>query len=328
MGNTRLSMEMSKALIDVAVNAKADAVKFQLFNSKSLYVEEAGKAGYLSKRIKKESINEIIRSIELPTEIIKDISEYCSEKNIELMITPFSVDEAVIVNKYVKRHKLASAEITHIRLIEYMANTKKPVIISTGGASIEEIEWTVNHFYRNSGKDIAIMHCLLDYPAKPDSLNLNIIKGLKEHFCLKVGLSDHSLSFESVPVAAVSLGARIIEKHFTLSRKLPGPDNFYSLEPEELKKMVCLIRETEQILGKSIKTVQKNEFKLREFAQRSIQAITNIRKGELFKEGVNIGILRSGNKTKGIHPKFIADLEGKEARRNIRAGEGIMEEDK
>ena len=327
MGNPKRDMKMAKTLIDIASDVKANAIKFQTYRSESVYVPNAGDSDYLSKSGIKESINKIFDDLSMPYEMIPELSEYCNSKNIEFMSTPFSVEDAKQIDPYVKYHKIASYEISHYRLIEFIANTGKPTFLSTGAATIDEIEWAVNHFYKNNGKNLTLLQTTAKYPAPLESLNIFSMNVLKNKFNVSVGLSDHSTDPIIGPVCATALGASVIEKHFTLNKKLPGPDHSFALDPHELKEMVNAIRNSEKCLGSKEKIVQNHEFELRDFAQRSIQCIKNISKGESFFEGINFEILRSGKCTKGIHPKFLEILEGKIATRSISIGDGILETD-
>ena len=327
MGNPKRDMKMAKTLIDIASDANADAVKFQTYRSESVYVPNAGDSDYLSKSGIKESINKIFDDLSMPYEMIPELSEYCNSKNIEFMSTPFSVDDAKEIDPYVNFHKIASYEITHYRLIQFIAKTNKPTFLSTGAATIDEIEWAVNHFYKNGGNNLTLLQTTAKYPAPLESLNIHSMNILKNNFNVPVGLSDHSIDPIIGPVSATALGASVIEKHFTLNKKLPGPDHSFALDPNELKEMIKAIRNCEKCLGTEEKIVQDTEFELRDFAQRSIQCIKNISKGELFLEGENFAILRSGKCNKGIHPKFIEVLEGKISTRSISIGDGILESD-
>ena len=171
------------------------------------------------------------------------------------------------------------------------------------------------------------MQCTAKYPAPLDSMNLNVIPLLKNTFACEVGLSDHSRDPIIAPVAAVALGATVIEKHFTIHNQLPGPDHPFAITPSELAKMVRAIRQTEETLGDGIKKPSSHEKELRSFAKRSIQAIAHIKKGQIFKEGKNIDILRPGLQKQGIHPNYIEEIEGKKAKRNIPLGDGIQLDD-
>ena len=327
MGNAKRDMKMAKTLIDIASDVKADAVKFQTYRSESVYVPNAGDSDYLSKSGIKESINKIFDDLSMPYEMIPELSEYCNSKNIEFMSTPFSVEDAKQIDPYVNYHKIASYEISHYRLIEFIAKTGKPTFLSTGAATIDEIEWAVNHFFKNDGKNLTLLQTTAKYPAPLESLNIYSMDILKDTFNVPVGLSDHSIDPIIGPVCATALGANVIEKHFTLNKKLPGPDHSFALDPLELKEMINAIRNCEKCLGSKEKIVQDYELELRDFAQRSIQCIKNISKGEFFLEGVNFAILRSGKRNKGIHPKFLETLEGKAATRSISIGDGILETD-
>jgi N-acetylneuraminate synthase len=250
---------MAKALIDVAVEAGADAVKFQTYKPETVYVSNAGDSDYLSEVGIKESITEIFKDLSMPYEMIPQLAEYCQKQNIQFMSTPFSIADAKAVDPYVKIHKIASYEISHIRLIEFMAETGKPVILSTGGATYEDIEWAINHFYKNGGKEISLMQCTAKYPAPISTLNLKVIPELINRFNIPVGLSDHSRDPLIGPVGAIALGATIVEKHFTLHNKLPGPDHSFAITPDELKQMVKAIRQIEEALGSGKKRSKKKK---------------------------------------------------------------------
>jgi len=327
VGSPERDWEMAKSLIDVASSAKADAIKFQTYRAETVYVPNAGSPNYLRKKTTKNSINKIFDELSMPYEMIPKLARYCKHKQIKFMSTPFSVEDAKALDPFVEIHKIASYEITHSRLIEFIANTGKPLILSTGAATISELEWAVDFFKRKKGKKISLMQTTAKYPAPISSLNLNTIPWLKKKFNLPVGLSDHSRDPIIAPVTAVALGASLIEKHFTLHNQLPGPDHFFALTPNELLTMVRAIRECEISLGKSEKNVQAEEKELRRYAQRGIQAIKNIKKGELLREGKNINILRPGKRRKGLHPKFLEQIEGKKTTRNISLGDGILRED-
>ncbi|MBF0473957.1 MAG: N-acetylneuraminate synthase family protein, partial [Nitrospirae bacterium] len=262
--------------------------------------------------------------LSMPYVMIPKLAQYCCNNNIHFMSTPFSVADAEAVDPYVKIHKLASYEITHSRLIEFMAKTKKPLILSTGCAEVEDIEWAVNHFYKHGGRDITLMQCSAKYPAPISILNLNTIPQLKRYFKVPVGLSDHSRDPMIGPMGAVAIGASVIEKHFTLHNKLPGPDHSFAVTPDELKLMIKNIRSMEEALGSSEKKVNVEEQELYNFAQRAVQAVKHISKGEQFIEGKNIDILRSGKQKRGIHPKWLVEIEGKIAKRDIPLGDGIQ----
>ena len=326
-GTESRDINMAKSLIDGAVEAGADAVKFQTYKAETVYVSNAGDSDYLSEAGIKESIIEIFKDLSMPYDMVPKLAEYCRKQHIQFMSTPFSIADAKIIDPYVTTHKIASYEISHIRLIEFLARTGKSVILSTGGATYEDIDWAINHFYKNGGTNISIMQCTAKYPAPLSTLNLKVIPDLINRFNIPVGLSDHSRDPIIGPVGAVALGATIIEKHFTLHNKLPGPDHSFAITTDELKQMVKAIRKTEWSLGYDKKEVQGEENELRSYAQRSIQAIVEIKNGDVFVEGKNIDILRSGKQKRGLHPKYLAEIEGQKAKRNIPLGDGIQKAD-
>jgi N-acetylneuraminate synthase len=243
------------------------------------------------------------------------------------MSTPFSTADAEAIDPYVKRHKLASYEIFHTQLLEWLAGTGKPLILSSGGASLEEIEGALAHFARHGGQNITLLQCTAKYPAPLSTLNLHTIPFMRDYFGIPVGLSDHSREPLTGPLGAVAMGASVIEKHFTLHNALPGPDHKHAVTADELKDLVRAIRAMEQAKGEKSKVVQPDEEELREFAMRGLQATRNIQKGETLSLGVNVDILRPGQKSRGIHPKHSVDIEGCLATRDIPAGEGIHEGD-
>ena len=324
MGSRQRDIEMAKALIDAAVDANADAIKFQTYKSETVYVSNAGESNYLSESGIKESITKIFTDLSMPYEMIPILAQYCKNKNIQFMSTPFSVDDAKAIDPYVTIHKIASYEISHPRLIQFIARSGKPLILSTGGASYDDISWAIEHFRKNGGKNITLMQTTAKYPAPLETLNLNVIPQLQKKYGVSVGLSDHSEDPIIAPIVAVSLGATIIEKHFTLNKKLPGPDHFFALSPTQLKTMIISIRNCEKSLGTNEKYIQPEEIELNQFAQRGVQAVKSIEKGDVFEEGGNIDILRSGEQKKGVHPKYLDQIIGKKATRSIDIGDGVQ----
>lgn len=327
MGSPERDLKMAKTLIDVASKSQADAVKFQTYRSNSVYVPNAGSVDYLSRNGIDEPITKIFDDLSMPYEMIPVLAEYCKSKKIEFMSTPFSIDDAKEIDPYVRIHKLASSEITHSRLIEFLAKTGKPVIFSTGAADMADIEWALEHFKKYGGNEIILLQTTMQYPTPLENLNLSAMLDLKNKFNVPIGFSDHSIDPLVGPIVATAFGASVIEKHFTLNKKLPGPDNSFALEPDELTSMVLSIRNSEKCLGNMKKTVLNDENYYRDFSQRSIQCISNIKQGDIFCEGKNIDILRSGSQKKGLHPKFMDVIEGKCALRDIFVGDGIMDYD-
>lgn len=323
-GGVSADLQRAKNLINAAVEAGADAVKFQTFRAETVYAPNAGTSGYLSLRGIKRPIWELFKELSMPYSMVPILAGHCRKRNIEFMSSAFSPEDFKVVNPYVRRHKIASYEITHPHLLVLAAKSKKPLILSTGAATHEEIRWAVQLFKKNDGREICLMQCTAKYPAPIQSLNLRAIQELGKRYNVPAGLSDHSSEPVTGPVAAVALGARIIEKHFTLDRGLKGPDHRFALEPLELKAMVRAIRDCEKALGDGKKRVLPEERELRDFAQRGLQALKNIKKGEKFIEGENIGILRPGKQKKGLHPRFLEKLRGKRSQKFIPAGMGIV----
>ena len=327
MGTPERDMKMAKTLIDIASEAGADAIKFQTYRAHSVYVPNAGNSDYLSNAGIKESINKIFEDLSMPYEMIPKLAKYSKKKNIEFMSTPFSVEDAKAIDPYTNYHKIASYEISHLRLIEYIASTGKPTFLSTGASNKEEIKWALETFFSNGGGKITLLQSTAKYPASISSLNLKAMIDLKNEFDVDVGLSDHSTDPIIGPVTATALGASVIEKHFTLDKKLPGPDHSFALNPNQLKEMIRSIRDAEKGLGSGEKVVLDEESELRDYAQRTIQCIKPISKGDIFVEGENVNVLRSGKQRKGLHPKFLEKIQGRKSTRNIPIGDGVMEED-
>jgi N-acetylneuraminate synthase len=327
MGSEEEDLKMCKKLIEIAKESGADAIKFQVFKPETIYVSNAGVSQYLSDAGIEEEMQTIFNHLAMPYEMIPVIADYCKKINIEFMASSFSKSDFLAIDPYVKRHKIASYEIGHVHLIELAAKSQKPVLISTGASTEAEIVWAVDTFRKFGGKNLSLMQCTAKYPAQPDSMNLRAIAWLKDRFKLPVGLSDHSDSISIAAITSVAFGAKFIEKHFTVDKTLPGPDHAFALNPEELKEMIDAIREAEQMLGNWVKEVHYSEEELRYFAKRGIQAIKDIRKGDLFEEDLNIAILRPGTQVQGIHPKYIDQIQGKKALKDIPLGTGIQRND-
>lgn len=323
-GTPEKDLAQAKQLIEVAANAGANAVKFQVYRPETIYVENAGKSDYLAEAGIEQEIRAIFADLSMPYEMVPVLAEHCKKCGIAFMATPFSVADFEEVDPYVSVHKIASYELSHLRLLECAAHSGKPLILSTGAATTDEIAWAVDTFRSCGGKELTLMQCTAAYPAPPESLNLAALPWLAHRFGAHVGLSDHSSDPVCAPVAAVALGATAIEKHFTLSRDLPGPDHAFAIEPNELKRMVEAIRTTEQMRGCEVKVVAPAEEELRSFARRGVQALCEIQSGEQFLEGENIAILRPGKQRLGIHPLFLTEMEGKAATRSIPIGDGIQ----
>ena len=319
--------ERAHALIDAAADAGCDAVKFQVFRAATVYAPGAGKSDYLAEAGIHKDIIEILGDLEMPYEMLADLAARASDRGLEFMATAFSVADARAVDPYVRLHKTASYELNHLRLLEYLAATGKPLLMSTGAATYADIQRAVDLFRASSAAPLALLQCTAAYPAPPEAANLRAIPALAEMFGVPVGLSDHSADPVAAPAAAVALGARVVEKHFTLDRTLPGPDHAYAVEPDELAAMVRAIRLVEKMRGTGEKEVQPAEEELFHYSLRAIQATRDIAKGETLQEGVNVDLLRPGKNKKGLNPFEIDRVNGRRAARDIAAGDGVREED-
>jgi N-acetylneuraminate synthase len=316
-------LEQAKKLIDVAASAGADAVKFQVFRVNRLYPKSAGLSDYL--KVSKP-IYDIIADMEMPYEWLPELAKCCRDKGILFLGSVFDEESANQLDPHVEAFKIASYEITHVPLVRYIASKKKPVIVSTGTANLDEVTEIVREFHRAGNHDLILMQCTAAYPAPLDSLNVRAVKTMKSTFGVPVGLSDHSRDPLVGPLTAVAMGANLIEKHVTLSNELPGPDHLFAVEPAELRLIVQKVREVEKALGNGEKVMNPVEAELKGFARRSIFALRDIADGEILTKE-NIAVLRCGNLKGSLEPRLFQDLLGKRARRNISAETAIQKED-
>jgi N-acetylneuraminate synthase/N,N'-diacetyllegionaminate synthase len=313
-------IELAKRLIDVAKDVGVDAVKFQTFKVENLVTRDAPKVNYQIQNTKSnESQYDMLKSLELSEDDFKELYDYAKKKNIIFLSTPFDFESVDLLDELgVPAFKVSSADLTNLPLLEYIAEKGKPILLSTGMGCLGEIEEAIATIKNTGNDDIILLHCVTNYPAKFESLNLRAIQTLKEAFKLPVGFSDHSLGIYA-PIAAVALGAVVIEKHFTLNKNLPGPDHKASLEPKELEEMVKAIRLIEKALGNGIKKPSIEEEKIKKVVRRSIVAKVNIPKGSVITKDM-IAIKRPGM---GLPPKYYREIIGKRARRDIKADELI-----
>lgn len=313
-------IELAKRLIDAAAIAGADAVKFQTFRAEKLVCHDAKKAAYQMEATgKKESQLEMLKKLELSQSAHKEIMEHCKKRNILFLSTPFDLESADMLHKAgMKIFKIPSGEITNLPYLRGIASLGEKTIMSTGMSSMEEVSNAVRILKENGASSIAALHCNTEYPTPMEDVNLRAMLTIKKQLGISVGYSDHTRGIE-VPIAAVALGAEIIEKHFTLDRNLKGPDHKASLEPDELRNMICAIRNIEKALGKEEKTPSKSELKNREVARKSIVAKVAIKKGEVFSEK-NITVKRPGT---GISPMKWDEVIGMHSNRDYEMDEMI-----
>jgi N-acetylneuraminate synthase len=327
MGTPTRDAQMARALVDVAVWAGCDAVKFQTYRASTVYVENAGESDYLAEQGIKQSMAEIFKDLEMPYEMIGPLAAYCRERGILFMSTPFSEADADAIDPFVELHKVASYEISHTTLQTHLARTGKPLICSTGAADLDDIDFAIDHLRKSGARGLALLQCTAKYPAPLEAANLRAITTLASRYGIPVGLSDHTREATIAPSAAVALGGCIIEKHFTLDNRLPGPDHPFAVTPSELKAMVDAVRATERSLGTGQKVVLEQEQELRTFARRGLQATRRIARGEALRLGDSLAILRPGKQRLGAHPRHIAEIDGRLAARDIPAGDGVFPED-
>jgi len=306
------SIETAKRLVDVAVDAGADYVKFQSFKAENLVSVYAGKAEYQKQTTdKNESQYDMIKKLELDLNAHKELLKYCNLKGIKFISTPFdlaSID--LLYDLGIDLYKIGSGEITNYPYLKKIAEKKLPVILSTGMSNLCDVERALEVLTNNGltkGK-ITLLHANTEYPTPFEDVNLQAMITLKDAFKTAVGYSDHTPGIE-VPIAAVAMGAKVIEKHFTLDKNMEGPDHKASLESHELKAMVRAIRNIEQALGDGIKKPSNSEKKNRVIARKSIVAAREIKEGEILTEK-NITAKRPGN---GISPMRWNEVIGKRA---------------
>jgi len=295
------SIELAKKLVDSAVEANADAVKFQTFKAEKLVSKYTEKAEYQKQTTDSEETQyEMIKKLELDLSAHNELISYCNKKNIVFLSTPFDLDSIDLLSELnLEIFKIPSGEITNLPYLRKIGRLNKKIILSTGMSDIGEIEDALDLLLDEGTKkeNITVLHANTEYPTPMGDVNLKAMLTIGSTFDVEYGYSDHTLGIE-VPIAAVALGARVIEKHFTLDRAMNGPDHKASLEPYELKQMVKSIRNIEKALGHSIKKSTLSEEKNKSIARKSIVASRSIKKNEVFSEK-NITIKRPGD---GISP--------------------------
>ena len=314
------SIEIAKQLINTAKEAGADIVKFQTFNSGNLVCKNAKKAEYQQETTnRQETQQEMLQKLELTPEMHRELKAYCEQKQIMFLSTPFDLESIDLLEEIgMPIYKIPSGEITNLPYLRKIGRLKKKVILSSGMSTMEEVKMAVNILGECGTTDILVLHCNTQYPTPMEDVNLNVMQSLREELKLPIGYSDHTKGIE-VPIAAVALGAEIIEKHFTLDREMEGPDHKASLEPNELKQMVDAIRNIEKAMGQAEKRVTESERKNITIARKSIVAKRMIKKGECFTEE-NITTKRPGT---GISPMMWDNVIGQIATRNYDIDEMI-----
>lgn len=311
---------IAKKMIDFAKGAGADYIKFQTFIPENLVSKYAKKAEYQKiTTASDESQLQMLRKLMLSKNEFIELSDYCKATSIGFISTPFDLESVDFLNSFnMDFWKVPSGEITNLPYLVEIAKTGKPIILSTGMSDLDEIDAALNVLHSNGAGKITLLHCNTQYPTPIEDVNLNAILTLKDRYNCDVGYSDHTLGIE-VPIAAVALGATVIEKHFTLSSNMEGPDHRASLEPKEFKSMVSAIRNIEKALGTGNKVASPSETENKDIARKSIVASRMIKKGEVFSKD-NITTKRPGS---GISPMRWYNVIGAVAKRDFQEDELI-----
>lgn len=323
-------IEIAKKLIDAAEESGADYVKFQTFKAEKLASQSAPKARYQNENDKSDSQFEMLKRLEIDRKTHDILIDYCKDKKTNFLSTPFDEESADLLHSLVDFFKVPSGELTNFFLLKHLAQKAKPIIISTGMAQLGEVAEAISLIektwkevgFQYGPTDLAILQCNTQYPTPFEDCNLRVMETFKKEFPFTVGYSDHSLGIEA-PIAAVALGAHIIEKHFTLDRTMEGPDHAASLEPQELSQMVSSIRNIELSLGRYEKTPSCSEKENINIARKSLHLNTDKMAGEVLKRE-DLIMLRPGG---GIHGQDMFSTLGKTLKRDLKKGELLSKED-
>ena len=321
--NHKGNPNQAKKMINIAVEIGADAVKFQTFKAKEIVTKKAPKAHYQqSIKDPHESQYQMLKKAEFTEEEWFELADFARDVDIIFFSKP-SYEDAVdiLVKMGVPTIKIGSGDITYITLLRRVAKTGLPIILSTGMSTLSEVEDAVNTIYAEGNKELILLHCVSNYPSAYEDTNLRAMATLKQAFQVPVGYSDHSLGIV-VPIVAVSLGASVIEKHFTLDRTLPGPDHKASIEPNEFERMIKSIRTVEKALGSPIKKPVKAEIEMRKVSRKSIVANVDILEGTV----ITNNILTFKRPATGLSQKFLDMIIGRRARVDIKKDEIITME--
>jgi len=314
-------IDIAKKLIDTAVNAGANAVKFQKRNLDDLYRTEVLENPNIESQ-GFEILLDVLKKVELSDSDYREIITYCKEKNITFLCTPWDIKSLDFLESLdVPAYKIASADLTNFPLIKHISETKKPIIVSTGMSTLEEIEKTV-HFLKEKNSNFLILHSNSTYPTPVDLLNLSLIPSLEQKFQIPVGYSGHEQGIIPSVTSAI-LGAVIIERHITLDKTMDGIDQSSSLEPSEFIQLIKFIREAESSIGKPIKKMTRGEILQKEVLGKSVVSSCNIEDGEIFTEN-NIEVK---GPAKGLSPQYFYEILGKKSNRSIKKGSYLQIDD-
>lgn len=308
-------INLALQLIDKAKECGCDCIKFQTFKTEELVTQSARKAEYQIENTQNEDCQfKMLKKVELSFEDFKMLKAHCDEIGIDFMSTPFDLSSVDLLEELgVSVYKMSSGDITNKQLLQYVAQKKKPMIVSTGMCTMDEVQEAVEWIERCDNREITLLHCTSNYPAPYDEVNMNAMLTIKKAFPYEVGYSDHTKGIE-IPIMAVALGAKVIEKHFTLDKTMDGPDHKASLDVQELGKMVHAVRNVESALGDGFKNPTKSELSTRDVARKSVVLKRDIMKGSTLTYE-DIALKRPGT---GIQPKYFDDLIGKTLTRDMK----------
>lgn len=318
------SIDVARQLIDVAADAGADAVKFQTFSADDLVTKEAAKATYQSRNTgDSSSQHSMLRALELGEADFEELLGYCAERGVDFLSTPFGYDDADLLERIgVTAFKVSSGDLTFHPFLAHLARKGLPIILSSGMATLSEVEAALDVIDAAGPVDVAVLHCVSDYPADPASCNLRAMETMSRAFGRPVGWSDHTEGV-AVGIAAVALGARIIEKHITLDMSMPGPDHKASMEPHEFAMFVSAMRSVEAAMGDGVKQPRPEELETAKVARRSIVATRDLAAGSIV-EAADVVVLRPGT---GLSASMLDVVVGIRLGRDVRANEPLTLED-
>lgn len=319
------SVEIAKKLIHAAKESGCDCVKFQTFKAEDLVTNSAPKAAYQIENTKNsnETQYDMLKKLELSFQEFNELKIYCDELGIDFLSTPFDEKSVDLLEKInVGQYKLSSGDLTNKPLLEYIAKKNKRILLSTGMADLNEVIEAVNWIREAGNEDIVLFHCTSNYPAPFESVNMNAMLTLKEELCLPVGYSDHTSGIE-VSLMAVSMGATIIEKHFTLDKEMEGPDHKASITPKEMKNMVSCIRNIEKAFGSYEKKPSEHELQTQKVARKSLVYANDLKKGDVIKRE-NLICKRPGT---GIQPKYLEQFIGQKTNKDCRKNTLVSDTD-
>lgn len=319
------NVDLAEKLAYAAAEAGADAVKFQTFKAEQVTTKHSPTAAYQKKNVGEDNQWKLLRPLELQESAYPRLIAACKKAKIMFMSTPHGhIDSAKLLKSMVKIWKVGSGDLTNLPFLKWLGESGKPIILSTGMATIAETKEAVDTIAATGNKDIIILHCTTNYPCPPEEANVSAILDLQKHFPkYPIGYSDHTLGIEAALIA-VGYGATVIEKHFTLDRSMPGPDQQNSLEPAELKDMVDKIRLVEKLRGNGVKKPFKSELVIAEMARKAVIAQTDIPAGTVITESM-LTIKRPAKG--GLPPKFYWGIIGKTAQKNIQADTQLKQTD-